>query len=202
MFNLFDWLCETFFAPRHLTNPPREIDIPIHASSRPVAYTSLGYISSEVIDKDGFLRMPQWASGQFSQIGFYAAFYEDEQLAYFTYFKNLRGNPEKKKSSRVCGDPELKLAHGREIGTYGCVCSGVFWGSTYYNGEAEDHNPWSDGIPPSKMVFSKWIRQWIKSIVQEGFRHQIELGKSKQQAIIDLGIQDLSIVDELYRRSD
>lgn len=188
MLNLRDRLCDIIIHLINLTNPPaqplREIDIPINASSLPVAYTTIDRNFSNRLTHQG-TALSQSEYCQISQTGFAASFYQDGQLANFTYF--IDGS---------CGGcPQLSLAQGKESGRYEHFCEGVFWGETYYNGEVSDENPWSDGIPPRKEDFLEWIRENIRIIVRYGFRHQLELGKSKEQAIIDLGIQDLSIFD-------
>jgi len=90
--------------------------------------------------------------------GFVAGFYEDGQIAFFTYVDN--------KGVRY---PFLHLQqHGIEggfVGNYGSQFG--INGESYSDGMFKDENPWSDRMSGTPAEFSDWVQKAIRQVIRE-----------------------------------
>ena len=140
----------------------------INASWLPVSHIPINYARLEA------------ARANYPNNEFIAAFYEDGQIAHFTYY--IDGN------WREC--IHLDLTHRRKRGLLGQISSKspeYGWMGVSYNsskGEVEDENPWSEGISGRPIEFHQWVEQSIVDIVWFGIDHQVVgLGKAVQEVV-------------------
>lgn len=201
---LFDCLDKLLVSPP-APPPPKQDLSHINQDLLPIDYRTLDlllarFLSIMAIDvdregcenspfKDKALREAAYSEFRSSRFtGFVAAFYEDGQLALFTYFINGR--------SDSC--PQLRLAHGRYMGRYGRS----MYHTIYNYGLVEDDNPWSDGIPPQPMNFQDWLEEAIASIAIFGLEDQlVETDKAAQELVADLGIRNQDFFKHIHTKS-